>query len=40
MKASAALIGLSNGVHSGNLEHNEERRAEIIEALGLPSDRE
>jgi hypothetical protein len=35
-KASAALIGLSNNVHSGNFEHNEKRRDEIIEALRLP----
>jgi hypothetical protein len=35
-KASAALIGLSNNVHSGNFEHNEKRLDEIIKALRLP----
>jgi hypothetical protein len=35
-KASAALIGLSNNIHSGNFEHNEKRRDEIIRALRLP----
>jgi hypothetical protein len=35
-KASAALIALSNGVHSGDPNHNAKRREEIIEALRLP----
>jgi hypothetical protein len=36
MKASAALIGLSNAVHSGDLTHNAKRQKEIIDALRLP----
>ena len=36
MKASAALIGLSNNVHQGDAAANDGRRQEIIEALGLP----
>jgi hypothetical protein len=35
-KAAAALIGLSNGVHSGQPDRNEKRRDEIIKALRLP----
>jgi len=36
MKASAALIGLSNNVHQGDAKANDVRREEIIQALQLP----
>ena len=35
IRASENLIGLSNGIHRGSSQHNEQRRAEIIEALGI-----
>jgi hypothetical protein len=37
MKASSALIGLSNNIHRGDPEHNDRRREEVIKALGLLS---
>lgn len=36
MKASAALINLSNNVHQGDPAANDVRRQEIIQSLGLP----
>jgi hypothetical protein len=34
-RARSNLIGLSNSIYRGNLDHNERRRREIIETLNL-----